>query len=288
MPRKAHVYRIYATDDQGNVTDDGVYLDVMRIDKIDFLEGLGNFDSGPALRRAYGINWGDDTPGSWSTNRKYRKLEVDEPSASGGNGGSSGGSGTFVNIPMIEKMSFDFRGATGKAGLEGHTGQLVLWAFKNEPDSVSPSARKETALRITNNDLAHAINFPQATVGSPNPPTGVGKGVAWADYAQALHDGTIDDSQYVDVLVTDSFNIRFPPPTFQGVMIRYGMIQKQAGDGTPGVEDVFKQSPNGAGPHTYRIDPFQCIVNVSWGGLAVEFGDGAGGPPDSSGSGGAQ
>jgi hypothetical protein len=284
--RKAHVYRIYATDDNGNVTDDGVYLDVMRIDKIDFLESLGNFDSGPGLERTYGISWGDDTPGSWSANRKYRMLEVDEPSSTSGSGGA-GGSGPFVNIPMIERMNFDFRGATGQAGLEGHTGQLVLWVFKNEPDSVSPTGRKETALRITNNDLANKIDFPKPTVGDKNPSTRQGAGIAWEDYVQALGDGTIDDGQYVDVLVTDRFNIRFPPPIYQGVMISYGMKQKQ-----PGVEDLFKQSPNGSGIHTYRIDPFQCIVNVSWGGLAVEFGDGADDAPDpgsgNGGSGGAR
>jgi hypothetical protein len=28
------------------------------------------------------------------------------------------------------------------------------------------------------------------------------------------------------------------------------------------------------------LDPLQNIVDVQWGGLAVEFGDGPGGPPD--------
>jgi hypothetical protein len=283
MPRKAHVYRIYATDDQGNVTDDGVYLDVMRIDKIDFLEGKGNFDSGSGLKRSYGINWGDDTPRSWSENRKYRMLEVDEPASNGGSGGGNGGgggSGTFVNIPMIEKMSFDFRGALGQRGLSGHTAQLVLWAFKNEPDSASPTGRKETALRITNNDLNNEIKFPQAAVGDKNPPTTMGAAVDWTDYVKALNDGTVDDSQYVDVLITDRFNVRFPPPTFNGVTIHYALKQKQTGDGPAGVEDLFKNAPDGSGTHTYRIDPFQCIVNVSWGGLAVQFGDKAEDAPD--------
>jgi hypothetical protein len=67
-------------------------------------------------------------------------------------------------------------------------------------------------------------------------------------------------------------------------MVRYGMTQKQTGGGPLGVEDLFKKSPNGDGIHSYRIDPFQCIVNVSWGGLAVEFGDGAAGPPDAQGN----
>lgn len=32
----------------------------------------------------------------------------------------------------------------------------------------------------------------------------------------------------------------------------------------------------------YRLDPYQNIININWGGLAVEFGNGADGPPEKS------
>lgn len=271
--RYAHVVRLYQTDDQGNVVDPDVWLDVLRIDKFFASEPRGQLDGDSHGVREYVILWGDDTPASWHIPpRRLNDLTVIQPSDTGGPPDPRAPS---VDIPLIERTMFNFRGPP-KKGKKGETHNAVIWVFKNMPDKERPTGRKSTIVRITNNDLDNAIKMPVPSAGDPQPPTKPaiqdGGGVPWGAYAKALQDGIIDDSQYVDVEVTDRFNVRFPPPYFKGHIVTYVLKQKQDGDGPPGPEDLF-QAPPSKGGAPWRTDPFQTIVNVSWGGGAVEFGD---------------
>ena len=151
---------------------------------------------------------------------------------------------------------------------------------------MSTPIAKETSIRVVNNDLNNAIKMPEPSVGDHQPATKPsirdGGGIQWENYAKALKDGKTDESQFVDVLVTLRFPARLPPPSTSGQIISYVLKQKQDGsDPQPGVLDMF-DSPPGAGTesgekgHDYRTDPLQTIVNVSWGGGAVEFQSGGG------------
>jgi hypothetical protein len=296
MPRKAHVYRVYQTDDKDKITDPDTWVDVLRIDRCVFSEPRGNPDGESHNDRTYVVLWGDNTVDMGPAppapkRRKYEPLTIIEPAGQGQD--AKDPSLGQVVIPLIRETWFTFRGSE-----QGFAAQDVEWVFRNfvENDG-GTSGRKTTPLRITNNDLKGKDGsfFPDVTVGDPAPQTPPEKETSWDDYVTALQDGQIDDSQYLDVLVTDRFKIRFPPApldvvaggagTLFGQQIIYVLVNLQQGNGPVGVEDLFKASPTDGGGLVnepgglWRTDPFQAIVNVSWGGLAVEFGDGAGPPP---------
>jgi hypothetical protein len=285
VPRKAHVYRIFQTDDQGNVVDPDVWLDVLRIDRMTISEPRGASSEVDHLQREYLFLWGDDTIPSWAVPpRKLHKYTVSQPPPDSSNGGAPASpdpSAPSVDIPLIERTNMNFRGPQD-TGLEGDTHATVFWVFIND----GRGRRKETPIRVTNNDLNNEIKMPVPKAGDPQPPTDPtvkdGGGIQWADYAKALQDGTKDDSQFVDVLVTQRFDARLPPPSFAGQMVTYVLVQKQqGGDPNPGVLDLFN-APPGAGTESgtqgnvYRTDPLQTIVNVSWGGLTFLYSGGDG------------
>jgi hypothetical protein len=298
MPRKAHVYRVYQTDDKDNITDPDTWVDVLRIDRCVFSEPRGSPDGENYINRTYVILWGDNTvamgPSPPAPQRRvYEPLTITEPAGQGLD--PTDPSLAQVVIPLIKHTWFDFRGSE-----QGFAAQAVQWVFRNfvEKDG-GTSGRKMTPLRVTNNDLNGKDQdfFPDVNVGDPASQTPPEKQTSWDDYVTALQAGNIDDSQYLDVLATDRFNIRFPPApldavaggagTLFGQKITYVLVNLQQGNGPVGVEDLFKAPPSGSGDATptntpgglWRTDPFQAIVNVSWRGLAVEFGDGAGAPP---------
>jgi hypothetical protein len=296
LARKAHVYRIYQTDDHDKIVDDNVWIDVMRIDDCVFNEPRGSPNGESHIDRKYVVLWGDNTVAMGAsppapTKRKYEPLDVIQPPDKGQD--PQDPSLPYVTIPLIKHTWFTYRGSE-----QGFGPQEVQWVFQNFKN---PTGRMITALRITNNDLNNEIQWPPVSIGDPAPPMPLEKQINWDDYLQALQDGTVDDTQYVDVAVADHFKIRFPPSpidqtgaavVLSGQQVQYVMVNRQQGDGPLGVEDLFK-SPPGAGAENglntpgglYATDPFQAIVNVSWGGLAVEFGDGAEDAPDPSGGG---
>jgi hypothetical protein len=272
--RKAHVYRVYQTDDRGNITDTDVWVDVMRIDQLMLSEQRGVPTGATHQDRIYAVLWGDDTRHGGPNGSQARVVEpltVTQPNPEDPTDPSL----PSVIIPLIQRAFLSLRG-----GASGATSQSVQWVFQNFADKApkqlaSATGRHGKILRITNNDLNNEISFPVVNVGDPQPPTPLGKQVSWDAYSKALQDGTIDDSQYVDFATIDRFMTRFPPSPFdrpqagvlQGQIVTYAMINKQQGNGPPGVEDLFKNPPSGSASTPYLTDPFQCIVNVSWGGL---------------------
>lgn len=288
--RKAHVYRIYPTDADGNITDTDIWLDVLRIDRIVFDEPRGSPDGESHIDRTYVVLWGDNTVGMGPsppapTKRVYEPLTVTQPPAGGGDPNNP--ALASIDIPLIQRTWFTYRGSE-----QGFAPQDVQWVFKN---SNEPTGRKTTPLRITNNDLDGLDKqfFLPVKVGDPQPPTPPDQQVSWDDYLQALQNGQIDQSQYVDIEVTDRFEVRFPPSPFDqtadtvtlfGQTVAYVMKWRRDASGDPaGVEDWFDSPPESDGADTntpggfWRTDPFQCIVNVSWSKPVVFLYSGADG-----------
>jgi hypothetical protein len=99
--------------------------------------------------------------------------------------------------------------------------------------------------------------------------------VKWEDYKAALQAGETDDSQHLDVEITQRFWVSFASEESggKGQIIQFVLDNEQ-------VEELFDSG--GDKTMAVRTDPFQAIVNVSLGGLAAEFGDkakNAPGPP---------
>jgi hypothetical protein len=247
-----HVHRVYQTDSDGNIVDDQVWIDLARIDKFSVSFGAEILGATGQIVN-YALDWGDEV--SPTKGRTYHTLKIDQPQSLGG------GSGTSIALRLIETATFVFG-----AYSDGTTGQRVTFGFVNDPNATSK--RKVTKVRVINNDLNNAINFPDVTVGSPPPASSSGSLIGWDEYSQALQNGTPDDSQYVDAEVVDSFSLNFPtPPEFSaGRPVQLVKFQLQ----NDMIENLFDAPPN-SDDTVYRIDPFQTIVNVSWRGLAVEF-----------------
>jgi hypothetical protein len=150
---------------------------------------------------------------------------------------------------------------------DGTTGQKVKFVFINDPDATSK--RKVRPVRVINVDVSNDINFPDVSVGSKSPPSSPDNLIGWDDYSRALNAGTPDDSQYVDTEVVDAFTVNFPTPRHFSNGNPFQLVKFVLKNDD--IEQLFKSPPSGRGI-VYRIDPFQTIVNVSWGGLlAVEF-----------------
>lgn len=255
--RKMHVHRVYQTDDQGNIEDDQVWIDLARIDKFTVSQGADP-DGSTGQIVHYLMDWGDEA--SPVRGRTYHELKIEEPD-SGGSGGASSAP-TSIALQLIETATFVF-GASD----DGTTGQKVKFAFVNDPD-VTTTKRKVTKVRVPNVDVSSDIKFPDVSVGSKAPPSSPDNLIGWDDYSRALNAGTPDDSQYVDTEIVDSFTVNFPSPRHFSDGTSYQLVKFLLKNDD--LEQLFK-SPSGRGV-VYRIDPFQTIVNVSWGGLlAVEF-----------------
>jgi hypothetical protein len=250
--REMHVHRVYQTDAQGNIEDDTVWIDLARIDKLTVSFGADTSGTTGQIVH-YVMDWGDEvTP---VKGRTYHELKIEQPDSGGA------GAGLSIALQLVETATFIMG-----AWLDGTTGQRIKFAFVNDPNATSK--RKVTPVRVINVDVSNAIKFPDVSVGAPPPPSSPYSLINWDEYSRALINGTPDDSQYVDTEVVDSFTVNFPtPPDFSNgnpyQLVKYVLKSDD-------IEQLFK-APSSSGV-VYRIDPFQTIVNVSWGGLlAVEF-----------------
>ena len=258
--RKMHVHRVYQTDDSGNIVDDQVWIDLARIDKLTVSFG-GDRDGSTGQIVHYVMDWGDEA--SPVRGRTYHTLRIEQP---GSGDGSGGGGGTSIPLQLVETATFIFG-----AFKDGTTGQKVKFQFTNDPNATTK--RKFTPVRVINVNVDNDITFPDVSVGSPPPASSTSTLVDWDDYRRALINGTPDDSQHVDAEIVDSFSVNFPsPPDFSDgsafQLVKYILNSDD-------LEQLF-EAPSDSNGDVYRLDPFQTIVNVSWGGLAVEFQDGGG------------
>lgn len=259
--RRMHVHRVYRTDDSGHIVDDSTWIDLARIDKLSVI--IGGDPSGTTGQTVnYTMDWGDEV--SPVKGRTYHRLKIDKPQSLGGE------DSLFISLQLIESATFLFGADT-----EGGTGEKIKFVFHNDPST--PARRKVTPVRVVSNDLNHAISFPDVTVGDLPPASSPDALIDWDRYQDALANGTADDSQYVDAEVIDAFTINLPSPTQfrKGLGAQWVKFELKGNDV---IEQLFKAPPSRE-DKLYRLDPFESIVNVSWGGLAVEFGDRAADAP---------
>lgn len=247
--------RIYAKDaNDDDILD--ISVDVARIDEALVNNGPETKASSEyaALSWPFGdadkqgsklhVQWEDTHKENNNPTRKTEKRIIRNPQdpSSGETDGSPA-----VKLDIIVKTHFQTKVRQQNETL-GH-----IWNFNNNPkDPNSPdndggapnTARKVKAIRVVNNDLDG--------LDMTNP-------VKWDDYLTALKKGKQDTSQYVDAEVMQKFT----------VAQRNGS-QTQNAAVTLNNDDVIKQfdaSPSDA--YLVRLDPFQIIVNVQWGGLVV-------------------
>lgn len=269
--RKAHVYRIYQCDDDGNVLDEDVWVDVMRIDV--FKVTLHGYTDVDGQEIVYYTDWKDDTTAAVKE-RIYDRLTVENAEDLESDPPQS------LVVPIIHRTRFVFPSTQ-----KGDAYQEVKYSFRNEPkDKSNASKRKFRSIRVCNNDLNDKITFPEVEAGKPQPATtvtGSGLGrvkypVTWDQYAAALQEGEKDTDQYIDVEVCDDFRVKYPNSSYSGgsgagqVVLFH--LENRKSDPV-GVETLFDAPPSDAKLDPYRLDPLQVIVNVSWRNIAVEFFD---------------
>jgi hypothetical protein len=262
--RKVHVKRVFRQNDDGS-NDEDVWIDVARFDRVRFnfqatLEGkLGQLIN-------YRFNWKDDRNldehisgdadnENNNPNRKTEQLKVKNPD-------DPNDDTQTVELWIVDQAKIRLDG--DEFGLNG---QIVKHVFKNIPPGKDGAAlaRKTTVIKVVNNDLG-GLDMSQSNVD-------------WNDYKTALQNGTKDDSQHLDAEVVDRFNVNFQTGNQHGGQtgvlgqtVKYAFkndVIEQLFD--PGNRDAVDTNGD---PAVLRTDPLQYIVNVGWGGLAVEFFDG--------------
>lgn len=265
--RRAHVYRIYQTDDDGKVVDPDVWMDILRIDAFRVrLYGYVDVDGQEII---YNIDWRDDTDTVPERTYEYLTIKYKDPDT------GEVDDAVYVTIPLIHRTRFVFPSTQAGAAY-----QEIKFTFKNTPKV--QTKRHVTRIHVINNDLAGKEFFKDPDVGDDQPSSDVhGRGlsktypVPWDDYAKAMtaSKAETDKDQYVDAEVTDRFTMRFPDWSEAGLGEQdVWFTLRQDSQDPVGVETLF--DPPDSTEAIARTDPFQTIVNVSWGGLAVEFKDG--------------
>jgi hypothetical protein len=259
MVRKAHVKRIYQTDDQGNVADKDVWLDILRIDQWAF-QYRGQPSGATAQDTLYVQQWKDeaqDDTGQENPVRKTDERKVYNPDDKS----------QFVQVWIVDKLKIDHRDddPSKKGGPATHV--VRAYTFDNVPKDGDPGdqtmdpsqVREVSPIRVVNNDLGGDPS--QGGLDMTQGP------VNWDDYQTALQSGKQDSSQKVDVECCKSFKLRIGADVLtgdRGQDMTYVLTNNKT------VAALFQQSPDDA--TLVRLDPLQTIVNVAWStGLAVEF-----------------
>ena len=269
--RKAHVKRIYKIDPETEEIDDSIWIDVLRIDRLNV--AYRGLDSGKTeMATNFRFKWNDDPRDGFGDNqnengnktRKTKKLEIENPDDED----------QTIDLWIVRKAKITTRGALQPGEDLGGTYQTVNWAFNNTPregdedvPDALPSKRKFRSVKVVNNDL----NDLDMERDGPN--RGI---IDWKTYLEALQSGEIDDSQWLDVefRLTLELNMgrmldRCGPGRSQYILTNNVAIEEL--ENSEG-EKLFELSDPDADPPPLRLDPLQFIVNVSWkteGFLAV-------------------
>jgi hypothetical protein len=171
---------------------------------------------------------------------------------------------------------------------------MIIKTYHNDPQD--QTQRKFQVLQVMNNDFGGDEN-------DPFQGQDVNFTTNWDDYLKLLQGGSEDDTQYVYMEAIDEYPVAeyanvltgnsasstksLPPSSAayatnaQAVYVilrNLDWVDPQFTNLGPNYQSLAIGSPNGASPQLpdadatpVRADPLQMIVNVSWGGLAVEF-----------------
>lgn len=281
--RQSHVKRIFRVDPHDGSVDTGVWIDVMRIDKLT-LDLRGEESGVQDLEFDYVLLWNDDPfnkgqNGADDSNadkdyenanavRTTKQLEVKNPD-------SPDDSSQSAFLWIIKELTLNGRGMP-----DGSKSQDITLVFNNTPatDDDGNTVRQVTVIQVVNNDLVgNAMD------------DGNGNAIItdWDIYKEWLIAGQNDTGTKLNVEVTDNYTIDFrgdesgnPSQTVEFVLDNQEIdgVRGDTGQhlgialfplGDPGAVDADGM------PSVIRTDPLQIIVNCQFGGLAVEFFDGS-------------
>jgi hypothetical protein len=269
MTRKAHVKRLYNGDDP---TSD-IWIDVMRIDSIDYFNNHWTPQSQGVI---YTYKWLDDQGEDQNPIRKTHQIAVYDPANPPSDKPQPGDDET-VTLTIVDQIQQTKHGDSG-----GMQSFRVFKQYQNHPDSERPTKRKYTVLQVFSNDFGGGDSDPFAG-------QAVNFTMDWDSYSPLLQAGATDDSQYIYEEVIDEFEVKdYANQNFQGanadgqdiffIMANLKWVDYLFTVLGQNWADLGIFSPNTAPPVlpdpnaiAIRTDPFQTIVNVQWGGLAVEF-----------------
>jgi hypothetical protein len=289
--RNAHVKRVFALEgggdarkgraagDQSNILTD-TWFDMLRIEHLP-VTFWGDSYGSHAQQIDFVVHWNDDPNNPEDTiddsnadiqyenanaARTTHQLEVKNPAVSQRDVEDGDDNqlwlidrtGTQVSQPDI---------------YSGRQGQEVTFTFHNDQpggegdDDGNPADREVRVVKVYNNDLG---GFEMSDEDGTHPQI-----VPYNDYLKQLKIGQKDNSQYIDYELTIRYFHRFQTEeqrgSAQGQKIAFSVPENRDiadeyfDDGDPQAVDV-----DGT-PSLVRTDPFQSIVNLSWGGLAVIF-----------------
>lgn len=257
MTRKAHVKRIYQQDpDTGNINQD-VWVDVLRIDQLSIAQ-QGKDTGAQGIITNYNFKW-DDDPNNFinigdqqQENANPKRVTEQLPIKNPDDNTQS------INLWIVDRLTTILQGQT--SGVAGQGTRLVFnnTPFFPAPDAPAgtPSNRTTSVVKIINNDLGGSGGL-DMTLGP----------VDWFNvYLPALTNGQKDDSQHINVEMTDDFKVLFGPDATNDSGAVGQVIKYVLGNNRP-VENLFDQADPYADANTpaIRTDPLQTIVNVNWG-----------------------
>ena len=256
--RKVHIKRFTGEDNSGNKFSD-VWVDMLRIDEIrtKHTDSRGN----RSIRRAI-IHWLDDlTDGDSDTDNPKRDVIVikvcapdDDPS----------NPSIFVKIPTIKKFVTKITDYTDTGIGTDQKKNNVFPQFDADTSSI-PDTFDLAVVRVTHFD----------TNLDDNPAFDSG-GVISLDQYQKI-DGTEDTSNYLDVVIPKAYIAKTSHLSRVGQGTDTKKKRKFYNDYLIEMFQEPVDPPLVPPPFNppWAFDPYQYVYNVSFGGLAVEFLDGA-------------
>lgn len=238
MTRKSHIKRITGKSKPptgGEPPDEpDVYVDVARIDTLDTIEWPG------AQENQINLQWQDAPGETGNSGRRMGTVKLIDPEETNRNDPA-----VWIELPVIERMM-----------VVRHPGaQEQVTSF--QPSSADPQADE---LQTARHVAIRRITFAETNVDAQLDDNGYLADDS--DYTRKAD--TIDDSQYLDVEVIESYPSTLHPGA-QDVTVT---LDNDA------IKEMFSVPPGDAKHNPARLDPFQNIINVCWGGGATEI------PPD--------
>lgn len=237
MSRKSHIKRITGkskpTGGGEPVDEPDVYVDVARIDTLDTVEWPG------AQENQINLQWKDAPGEDGNPGRRMGNVRLIDPEETNRDDPS-----VWIDLPVIERMT-----------LVRHPGaQEQVTSF--QPSSADPQADElETARRVAIRRVTNAETNVDVQLDA--------RGYLADDGDYARKADTIDDTQYLDVEIIESY----PSTLHQGPSPQEVLVSLINDD----LKEMFSPPPGDAKRNPARLDPFQNIVNVQWGGGATEF-----------------
>lgn len=253
--RKTHIVRLWGENKRGERLDD-MHADLERMDVIKSAMQL------PPDRQWQGVQqkilWDDDpTKDNYSpdgpASRLVDYIKLCDPETQDVNDPEE-----FIKIPVIRGMKS--QGGSGQ-------GEGFMDRFLTAVDNAQLQSAREVEVRRTVHYDTNIDDAAQAAI--DDDPALKAYVVDSQDYAR--DDNSKDDSQYIEQEIPTYLKHKGNSLVVQALGGQTKLLNQYLIDESePATQKIAGN--NGINP-PYRLDPFQNIVNVNFGGLAVEFFD---------------